>query len=65
MVYGVLVDGMRLLLTYTMNAGESQTAWDGLLHDLYRRGLDGRHLQLIVTDGWPGCERPCRQPASG
>ena len=29
-------------------------AWEGLLHDLYRRGLEGRYLQLIVTDGCAG-----------
>ncbi|MGH7181856.1 MAG: transposase [Nitrospiraceae bacterium] len=32
----------------------SQAAWEGLLHDLYRRGLEGRQLQLIVTDGCAG-----------
>ena len=34
--------------------GESQGAWEGLLNDLYRRGLRGKHLQLIITDGCPG-----------
>jgi putative transposase len=28
--------------------------WEGLLQDLYRRGLEGKNLQLIVTDGCPG-----------
>ena len=28
--------------------------WEGLLEDLYRRGLTGEHLRLIVTDGCPG-----------
>ena len=50
-VHGVRVDGMRQLLTYTLSTSESQAAWEGLLHDLYRRGLDGLHLQLIVKDG--------------
>src|SRR5262249_22295580 len=34
--------------------GESQAAWEGLLEDLYRRGLQGQKLKLIVTDGCPG-----------
>ncbi|MBV8807814.1 MAG: transposase [Acidobacteriaceae bacterium] len=34
--------------------GESQQAWEGLLQDLYRRGLTGKHLQLVITDGCPG-----------
>ena len=52
--YGVRPDGTRQLLAFTRSTGESQTAWEGLLHDLYRRGLEGRHLQLIVTDGCAG-----------
>lgn len=53
-VYGVRADGRRQLLAFTRSTGESQAAWEGLLHELYRRGLEGRHLQLIVTDGCPG-----------
>ena len=34
--------------------GENQSAWEGLLEDLYRRGLKGEHLQLILTDGCAG-----------
>ena len=34
--------------------GESQSAWEGLLEDLYRRGLKGENLLLIITDGCPG-----------
>ncbi len=29
-------------------------AWEGLLEDLYRRGLQGERLRMIVTDGCPG-----------
>lgn len=52
--YGVRADGTRQLLAFTRSTGESQAAWEGLLHDLYRRGLEGRHLRLIVTDGCAG-----------
>jgi transposase-like protein len=52
--YGVRPDGTRQLLAFTRSQGESQVAWEGLLQDLYRRGLEGRHLALIVTDGCPG-----------
>ena len=34
--------------------GESQGAWEGLLNDLYQRGLRSKHLKLIITDGCPG-----------
>ncbi|MEW6282566.1 MAG: IS256 family transposase [Candidatus Eremiobacterota bacterium] len=52
--YGLRPDGRRRLLAFTRSQGESQAAWEGLLQDLYRRGLEGRHLALIVTDGCPG-----------
>jgi putative transposase len=52
--YGVRLDGTRQLLGFLRSKGESQTAWEGLLQDLYRRGLTGEKLQLIVTDGCPG-----------
>jgi len=42
------------LLAFLRSQGESQSDWEGLLQDLYRRGLEGRNLQLIVTDGCPG-----------
>jgi len=52
--YGVRPDGTRQLLAFTRSQGESQAAWEGLLQDLYRRGVEGRQLALIVTDGCPG-----------
>jgi len=52
--YGVRRDGSRQLLAFQRSAGESQAAWEGLLRDLYRRGLEGQQLALIVTDGCPG-----------
>jgi putative transposase len=52
--YGIRADGRRQLLAFSRSPGESQAAWEGLLNDLYRRGLAGRQLELIVTDGCPG-----------
>ena len=52
--YGVRRDGSRQLLAFLRSAGESQAAWEGLLQDLYRRGLEGKNLLLIVTDGCAG-----------
>ncbi|MCA1838581.1 MAG: IS256 family transposase, partial [Actinobacteria bacterium] len=52
--YGVRADGTRQLLAFLRSQGESQAAWEGLLQDLTRRGLEGRQLQLIVTDGCVG-----------
>jgi hypothetical protein len=52
--YGVRRDGTRHLLAFLRSQGESQADWEGLLQDLYRRGLEGKHLALIVTDGCLG-----------
>ncbi len=52
--YGVRSDGSRQLLAFLRSPGESQAAWEGLLNDLYARGMTGQHLLLIVTDGCPG-----------
>ena len=51
---GVRRDGQRRLLAFQRSPGESEGAWEGFLRDLYRRGLEGQNLQLIVTDGCPG-----------
>jgi len=52
--YGVRQDGTRQLLGFLRTHGEGQNHWEALLNDLYRRGLKGDKLQLIVTDGCPG-----------
>jgi putative transposase len=52
--YGVRSDGRRELLAFVRAKSESQAAWEGLLNDLYRRGLRGQRLQLVITDGCPG-----------
>jgi putative transposase len=52
--YGVKTDGRRQLLAFLRSQGESQSDWEGLLNDLYRRGVRGKSLQMIVTDGCPG-----------
>src|SRR3970040_1281675 len=52
--YGGRRDGQRRLLAFQRSQGESEAAWEGFLRDLYRRGLEGKNLQLIVTDGCAG-----------
>jgi putative transposase len=52
--YGVRPDRTRQLLAFLRTKGESQADWEALLQDLYRRGLKGDKLLLIVTDGCPG-----------
>jgi putative transposase len=55
--YGIRRDGTRQLLAFTRAKSESQAGWEGLLNDLFQRGLRGVNLQLVITDGCPGLAR--------
>ena len=55
--YGIRRDGKRELLAFTRAKSESQAGWEGLLNDLFGRGLRGANLQLVITDGCPGLAR--------
>ena len=44
--YGVRRDGTRHLLAFIRSRGEGKADWEGLLGDLYRRGLEGKQLGL-------------------
>jgi len=52
--YGVRADGRRQLLAFQRAKSESTAAWEGFLNDLYRRGLRGEGLQLVISDGCLG-----------
>lgn len=52
--YGVLPNGKREMIDYQLAHGESETAWLEFLQHLFLRGLEGKNLQLIVTDGGTG-----------
>ena len=52
--YGIKLDGKREVIDYRVAKSESEHDWTVLLNDLYRRGLKGEHLRLVVTDGCPG-----------
>jgi putative transposase len=55
--YGVRRNGQRELLAFIRAKSEGQAGWEGLLNDLFRRGLHGKDLQLVITDGCPGLAR--------
>lgn len=52
--YGVLPSGKREIIDYRFAHGESETAWLQFLQGLFLRGLEGKNLQLIITDGGTG-----------
>ena len=52
--YGITVFGERRLIAFTQAKGESFDMWEGLVNNLYNRGLKGDNLKLITTDGSKG-----------
>jgi transposase-like protein len=52
--YGIRKDGRKELIAFRQARSESEEEWESLLNDLYRRGLEGESLELIITDGAPG-----------
>jgi putative transposase len=52
--YGISSSGRRELLAYRLAEGESEAAWTAFLQELYLRGLAGRRLRLVITDGSTG-----------
>lgn len=52
--YGITTTGERRLLDFRLATAESQAQWEAFLSDLRTRGLWGRRLKLIVTDGCKG-----------
>ena len=55
--YGITPDGKRELISFRQRNSESEGQWESFLQDLYQRGLEGKKLRLIVTDGCPGLHK--------
>lgn len=53
-VIGITENGSKEVLTFKLAAGETEAEITGVLNDLYRRGLEGRSLKLIASDGAKG-----------
>jgi len=52
--YGITAQGRRELIAYQLARGESESSWTAFLQGLFLRGLEGRRLRLVVTDGSSG-----------
>lgn len=53
-VSGVTLDNKKNILAFKLAKGETENEVTALLNDLYRRGLKGKHLKLIASDGSNG-----------
>lgn len=52
--YGITIFGKKELIAFRLAGAESTNACEGFLNDLFKRGLEGKNLKLIVTDGSKG-----------
>jgi len=55
--YGITPEGQREMVSFRQGVSESEAQWEAFLRDLYHRGLGGKALRLITTDGCPGLHR--------
>ena len=53
-VLGVTVDNKKEIIAFKLAKGEAEEEVTSLLNDLYRRGLEGKLLKLIASDGAKG-----------
>ena len=53
-VYGETWEGKREMIDFLLATSESQNAWEGFLRNLYERGLEGKHCEIITSDGGKG-----------
>jgi putative transposase len=53
-VLGISYDGKKEVIDFYQAKGESQAEWEAFLNDLYKRGLTGDGVELIVVDGGKG-----------
>jgi transposase-like protein len=55
-VYGIKVTGEREVIAFKLASSESEPEWVSLLTDIQQRGLAGKKLKLVVTDGGVGLQ---------
>ena len=53
-VLGVTLDNKKEIIAFKLAKGETEVEVTGLLNDIYRRGLEGKHLKVVASDGAKG-----------
>jgi len=53
-VLGVTLDNKKEIIAFKLAKGETEEEVVSLLNDIYRRGLEGKQLKLIASDGAKG-----------
>ena len=52
--YGITIFGKKELIAFRIANAESTPACESFLNDLFRRGLEGKNLKMVITDGSKG-----------
>ena len=52
--YGITTGGVKELIGYRLESSENEAGWRRFLGSLRRRGLVGRKVRMIITDGGKG-----------
>ncbi|MFQ5861481.1 MAG: IS256 family transposase [Dehalococcoidia bacterium] len=55
--YSITPQGQREMISFRQASSESEVQWEAFLGDLYDRGLGGKALRLVTTDGCKGLHR--------
>jgi transposase-like protein len=55
--YVITSTGEKRLVGYRVCRSESEPEWEAFLNDLYRHGLEGKALKMVITDGNPGLHK--------
>jgi len=53
-VLGITLDNKKEIIAFRLAKGETEEEVTALLNDIYRRGLEGKQLKLIASDGAKG-----------
>jgi transposase-like protein len=53
-VLGITLDNKKEIVAFRLAKGETEEEATALLNDVYRRGLEGKYLKLIASDGAKG-----------
>jgi len=56
---GITHERKKEVIDFWLAPGESQEAWESFFSDLYKRGLTGEGVELIVVDGGKGLLAAC------
>ena len=56
-VLGITLDNKKEIIAFKPAKGETEQEVSGLLNDIYRRGLVGKHVRVVASDGAQGIKQ--------